>query len=59
MIQYGMTPLILATKDKNEEIIYILLHAGADLNLQTDDVSVLNFMTCENEIERLQHHNRS
>ena len=34
-----MTPLILATKDKNEEIIHILLNAGADLDLQTDDVS--------------------
>ena len=33
-----MTPLILATKDKNEEVIGILLDAGADLNLQTDDV---------------------
>ena len=37
--QYGMTPLILATKAKNEEMISILLHAGADLDLQTEDVS--------------------
>ena len=37
--QYGMTPLILATKAKNEEIISILLNAGADLDLQTEDVS--------------------
>ena len=39
-IQYGLTPLILATKDKNEEVIGILLHAGADLDLQTNDVSI-------------------
>ena len=41
--QYGMTPLILATKAKNEEIISILLNAGADLDLQTEDVSDINF----------------
>jgi ankyrin repeat protein len=38
-----MTPLILATKAKNEEIISILLNAGADLDLQTEDVSAIAF----------------
>ena len=43
--QYGMTPLILATKGKSEEIISILLNAGADLDLQPEDVSFIIIIT--------------
>ena len=40
-MQYGNTPLILATKAKNEEIIGILLDAKVDVNLATKDVSII------------------
>ena len=46
-LQYGMTQLILATKAKNEEAIKLLLKAGADLNLQTKDVSILRVRPCK------------
>ena len=38
-LQYGMTPLILATKRKSEQLMNVLLHAGADVDVQSTDVS--------------------
>ena len=33
-----MTPLILATKKKSEQLINVLIHAGADVDAQASDV---------------------
>ena len=40
-MQYGMTPLILATKRKSEQLMNILIHAGADVDAQSKDVTSL------------------
>ena len=37
-LQYGMTPLILAAKKRSEQMINVLIHAGADVNAETSDV---------------------
>ena len=37
-LQYGMTPLILATKKRSEQMINVLLHAGADVDAESSDV---------------------
>ena len=31
-LQYGMTPLILATQKNSEQLINVLIHAGADVD---------------------------
>ena len=31
-LQYGMTPLILATQRNSEQLINVLIHAGADVD---------------------------
>lgn len=41
VLQKGMTPLILATKEKKDKIVKALLGAGVDVNLQTEDVSMI------------------
>lgn len=33
-----MTPLILATKKKSEQLLNVLIHAGADVDAQSKDV---------------------
>ena len=38
-LQYGMTPLMMATMNGKIEAANALLEAGADVNLQSNDVS--------------------
>ena len=33
-----MTPLMLATKKRSEQLLNVLIHAGADVNAQSKDV---------------------
>ena len=40
-VQYGLTPLMMATMNGKVEAANILLEAGADVNLQSNDVSIL------------------
>ena len=40
ILQYGMTPLILATKKKSEQLMNVLIHAGADVDAQSKDVTL-------------------
>lgn len=40
LLQYGMTPLILATKRRSEQMINVLFHAGADVDAKSKDVSL-------------------
>ena len=39
-LQYGLTPLMMATSNGKVEAANVLLEAGADVNLQSNDVSI-------------------
>ena len=39
ILQYGMTPLILATKRNSEQLVNVLICAGADVDTQSKDVT--------------------
>ena len=39
-----MTPLILATKKKSEQLLNVLIHAGVDVDAQSKDVSNMLYM---------------
>ena len=44
-IQYGLTPLMMATTNGKVEAASALLEAGADVNLQSNDVKILIAIT--------------
>ena len=35
-----MTPLMLATKKRSEQMINVLIHTGVDINAKSNDVSL-------------------
>ena len=39
IFQYGLTPLMMAVSRNHSEVADVLLEAGADVNLQSNDVS--------------------
>ena len=41
-LQYGLTPLMMATIQNHTETANVLLEAGADVNLQSNDVSSID-----------------
>ena len=45
ILQYGMTPLILATKRKSEQLMNVLLHAGADVDAQSTVRHLTSYIT--------------
>ena len=45
-LQYGLTPLMMATLSEHTEVSKILLEAGADVNLQCNNVRFLFVQQC-------------